>query len=294
MSVDRDPPRLSDSDAASPADALLRAALRQARSDVSPDAALARMAARLPVGPPPGGGGPASGGGAPAPAGAAGGAPAATPLFSSIATGAVAGVVVSLGLWLSGLDTPPPPPPSSAPAAVTAMEKGGAMPAGEGETAPFAGGVAPVRSASPARGPAASAAPAAEPAAPPESGILGSGAPPPSAAPAASGEANSAGAGAVLPGVEETEAALLARAQAQIGANPAGALALTEQHRSRFPRGTLGQEREVIAVSALMAMGRAVEARARAESLIAANPGSAFRRRLSVIVPGLSADPQAP
>ncbi len=92
----------------------------------------------------------------------------------------------------------------------------------------------------------------------------------------------------------ETEGALLARAQAQIGSNPGGALALTELHRTRFPRGTLGQEREVLAITALVGMGRTAEARSRAEALIAAHPGSAHRRRLSVIVPGLPADAPAP
>lgn len=88
----------------------------------------------------------------------------------------------------------------------------------------------------------------------------------------------------------ESEGALLARAQAQIGSNPGGALSLTELHRSRFPKGSLGQEREVIAITALVAMGRTAEARSRAEAMIAANPGSAHRRRLSVIVPGLPAE----
>lgn len=209
--------------------------------------------------------------------------------------GALAGVVVSLGLLFSGLDAPPMPALSGAPTAMTATERRGAMPPGEGEAPPFAGGVSPALSASPAHGAAASTGVAAEPPAPSESGSQGGEAPSPSAISSVAEQANSAGAGAVLPeGESETEGALLARAQAQIGSNPAGALALAEQHRSRFPRGTLGQEREVIAVSALMAMGRTAEARARAESLIAANPGSAFRRRLSVIVPGLSADSKAP
>ena len=53
---------------------------------------------------------------------------------------------------------------------------------------------------------------------------------------------------------------------------------------ARYPGGALVQEREVIAISALAAMGRSGEARARAQRFLAAFPRSAHRRRLEVLV----------
>lgn len=90
----------------------------------------------------------------------------------------------------------------------------------------------------------------------------------------------------------ETEASLLDRARAQIASNPNVALSLAARHRTRFPKGHLGQEREFIAVSALVALGRATEACLRAEALLAANPQSAHRRRLTELVPCLASDQQ--
>jgi len=86
----------------------------------------------------------------------------------------------------------------------------------------------------------------------------------------------------------ETEASLLTRAQAQIGSNPGGALSLADRHRALFPKGNMVQERELIAVSALVALGRTTEARERAEAFVAAHPQSAHRRRLSALVPGIA------
>jgi hypothetical protein len=55
----------------------------------------------------------------------------------------------------------------------------------------------------------------------------------------------------------ESEAELLARAQAALATDPARALTLTREHRRRFPQGTLSQEREVIAIEALKRAGKA-------------------------------------
>ena len=79
---------------------------------------------------------------------------------------------------------------------------------------------------------------------------------------------------------EETEAHLLQRAQSAPGADPGGALSLAGEHARRFPGGALGQERELIAVTALVALGRTPEAQASATRLLERFPGSAYRGRL--------------
>ena len=81
-------------------------------------------------------------------------------------------------------------------------------------------------------------------------------------------------------GDNETEAHLLQRARSALGADPGAALALAGDHARRFPGGSLGQERELIAVTALVALGRRPEAQARAASLLERFPGSAYRGRL--------------
>ncbi|HTN90230.1 MAG TPA: hypothetical protein VL242_41430, partial [Sorangium sp.] len=113
------------------------------------------------------------------------------------------------------------------------------------------------------------AAPRAEEAAIPAPGAPSGGAPPSAGPPpaAAAGEA-------------ETEVQLLYRAQGALAADAGSALALTVEHARRFPTGALGQEREIIAIRALLALGRAAEARARAASLLERFPGSAYRGRL--------------
>ncbi|HTN89050.1 MAG TPA: hypothetical protein VL242_35475, partial [Sorangium sp.] len=100
-------------------------------------------------------------------------------------------------------------------------------------------------------------------------------------APAAAGSARAA-----LPDAE-TELGLLQRAQEALAARPAEALALADAHLRRFPGGALAQEREVIAVGALKALGRGGEALARANRFIAEHPSSAYRRRLEILVPEL-------
>lgn len=79
----------------------------------------------------------------------------------------------------------------------------------------------------------------------------------------------------------ETELSLLKRAQANATTAPSEALALTKLHANRFPSGALSQEREVIAIDALVRLGRVAEAAQRAERFQANYPGSAHARRLS-------------
>jgi hypothetical protein len=95
-----------------------------------------------------------------------------------------------------------------------------------------------------------------------------------SAAPAASAEDNSPAA----------ELALLEKAQDALRSRPAEALALTNEHARRFPKGSYAQEREVIAIEALAKTGRTAEARARADRFKRAFPGSASIRRIDAIL----------
>lgn len=81
------------------------------------------------------------------------------------------------------------------------------------------------------------------------------------------------------------EARLLLQARRALATDPARALELADAHARRFPRGTLAQEREVLAVRALAALGRHEQARARAARFEARYPGSthlaAVRRAVS-------------
>lgn len=65
----------------------------------------------------------------------------------------------------------------------------------------------------------------------------------------------------------------LARAAAASG-EPAQALAKAELHRARFPRGRLSEEREALAIRALLTLGRDAEARRRARAFQATYPQS--------------------
>lgn len=88
--------------------------------------------------------------------------------------------------------------------------------------------------------------------------------------------------GAVEDGLAE-EKKLVEGARAKLVAGDApGALALLEIHRQRFPRGGLSEEREALAVEALVKAGRYDEARRRA---------AAFRQRVpnSVYLPAVDA-----
>jgi outer membrane protein assembly factor BamD (BamD/ComL family) len=86
------------------------------------------------------------------------------------------------------------------------------------------------------------------------------------------------------PAVPETEVELLQRAQEALAGSPARALALTREHASRFPGGAFSQEREVVAIDALLRLGQAAEARARGARFVEAYPGSAYRRRIEALL----------
>lgn len=76
------------------------------------------------------------------------------------------------------------------------------------------------------------------------------------------------------------ELALVSRAESVLASDPAGALALTDEHQKKYPNGQLVIEREVIAVEALAKLGRKTEARRRSDELLAHLPDSPYRVRL--------------
>jgi hypothetical protein len=82
----------------------------------------------------------------------------------------------------------------------------------------------------------------------------------------------------------ESELALLDRARATLAVDPAGAMRVLDEHRARFPGGAFAQEREVLAIEALVRLGRRQDAMARADAFARAFPGSAHRRRIAVLL----------
>jgi len=76
---------------------------------------------------------------------------------------------------------------------------------------------------------------------------------------------------------QEAEASFLKRAKVSLAADPGRALRMAEEHPSRYPHGGLIQEREVIAIEALIRLGRTEEARARAATFHSLYPQSAHR-----------------
>ncbi|MBI5532844.1 MAG: hypothetical protein HY898_09030 [Deltaproteobacteria bacterium] len=81
------------------------------------------------------------------------------------------------------------------------------------------------------------------------------------------------------------EAALLEEARAAVSSNPARALELSQQHASRYPKGQMGMERELVAIEALNGLGRVAEARARAGALLARSRGSLYEDRIRNLFP---------
>jgi hypothetical protein len=239
----------------------LREALAVARADAPSADRLAALAARLPLGahlpPGPGKAGP-------------GAAPAAPSVLSGALVGAALGVVVSgAGLFWDSQRTTPASPPSVAasPTSAPKLELPPAAADPKRSPAPRA----PVLEVKPsaALAPRGSPAPA-----------VSSGEAAPSASPLAEAAVpNVAGGG----NDDRSETDLLESARNRVGANPGEALSLTQEHAVKFPRGALSQERELLAIQALLALGRADEARARRDRFVSAYPGSAHKRRLDAL-----------
>lgn len=83
---------------------------------------------------------------------------------------------------------------------------------------------------------------------------------------------------------EESEASFLHRTRAALASDPARALRMTEEHVSRYPHGVLVQERDVIAIDALVRLGRRDEARSRASAFQTRYPKSAHASRIAAIL----------
>ena len=97
---------------------------------------------------------------------------------------------------------------------------------------------------------------------------------------------------AIWPAMEPTappapESLMVSRAHdALLQGAPDRALALAADHARAYPKGALAQEREVIAIEALVAQGRSTEARSRAASFRSAYPSSAHLGRIERLVGG--------
>jgi outer membrane biosynthesis protein TonB len=259
MKPTRDPVRLLD--AGSDAPGYMRAALEAARDDGPTLEQLERLAGRLPPG---GGSSPP-----PAPRGPSLAAPARGVLSKAATVGVIVALLGGGALWLVLGDSPPRAPP---PQAANTVDLAIVPPAGPPPTEP------PPTEPPPAKPPPTEPPPPATSAVETSAHHLPTSASARAKAPA---PARSAEEG-------ESEIRLLQRAQDALGSSPARALQITNEHITRFPRGMLAQEREVIAISALRALGRTSEARARATRFLAAYPRSAHRRRLEVLIGDIS------
>jgi hypothetical protein len=81
------------------------------------------------------------------------------------------------------------------------------------------------------------------------------------------------------------EMRLLTSAQDAMSTDPAKALALCEDHARRFPTGLLVEEREALAIQALLALGRTDDAKKRADAFYAKFPDSPLTRRIQGLMP---------
>lgn len=81
------------------------------------------------------------------------------------------------------------------------------------------------------------------------------------------------------------EATLLARAHEELlHGSPSKALETTAEHARAYPHGALAQEREVIAIESLLALGRHDEAKRRAKAFHTSYPTSSHGERIDRLV----------
>ncbi len=224
----------------------LRALLEAARADLPDEAELASVAAAL---------GPLLGGPAAPPA-----APPSHPHVPGPGAGALGGAAAKIAGVI----------------ALAGAVGGGLWLASHHGAAPAAR--VPLSSAAPAR-PAPEAVAEPGPSAVVEPAPATVAEPPPSAAQA------QAPVPARAPATAPDEAQLLRAAQAALKTDPARALALTQEHKRRFPHGVLAQEREVIAIEALSKVDQAA-AKKRAEQFRQEYPGSAHESKVGAAVQG--------
>lgn len=89
----------------------------------------------------------------------------------------------------------------------------------------------------------------------------------------------------------ESELLLVERAQRALRRDPAVALSLSGEHAALFPSGNLAQEREVIAIEALLRLTQPRAARERAQRFESTYPASAHARRLRELLEKYGAEP---
>jgi hypothetical protein len=82
----------------------------------------------------------------------------------------------------------------------------------------------------------------------------------------------------------EDELVLLQRASDAVASRPEEALRLADQDAFIYPGGALAQERELIAIQALVRLGRRSEASLRADQFFRSFPGSAHRPRILALL----------
>jgi hypothetical protein len=234
--TEQDPIRLAESDKLAELSTLLDTAQRR----LPDDAAVARVAARLglPVGGPP-----------PAPP-----APSAAPGGSAVAggkvLGAIAGVALAVGVYLA-LRGDPAPVVTAAPS--SSVEPAKPLVPTAPASPPAAVRLADVESRPDAEvAPVASAEPRPTPSASKRGVSIAASAKPAASAPRA-----------------PSELELIAAAERTLRGDPAAALALVDRHRRLYPNGALAEEREVIAIEALAALG---------QSRVAAERGAVFQK----------------
>lgn len=262
MNDEHDPPRL---DAMSNEPPWLRDALGEARRARPGTGDLARLAERVSaatgvvVAPPTDAPPPATSDGGTSGAGASGGA--ATAWWTGVTKIGIAVVLVGgVGGGATYLATRGEAPVERAPMSAPAATSSSAV------TAPVVEAATPTTvDSSSASGPAAPRA---------SSSAIASSRP--STSPsivAPSAEPSSAAA-------REPETVLIERARKQLASSPSAALATTEAHARDYPRGALSQERDVVAIEALLRLGRRTDAERRAEAFRSREPTSPYRRRI--------------
>ncbi|MET0343632.1 MAG: hypothetical protein ABW252_21650 [Polyangiales bacterium] len=83
-----------------------------------------------------------------------------------------------------------------------------------------------------------------------------------------------------------SELALLQRARRIVLRDPARALAITEEHARDYPRGVFMEERELLAVQALLGTNRRAAAERRAQQFRKTHPSSVHAHRMNVMLDG--------
>jgi hypothetical protein len=82
----------------------------------------------------------------------------------------------------------------------------------------------------------------------------------------------------------DAELTLLKQAQATLDHDATTALALAEQHAKLYPRGLFAQEREILAIEALLKLRQRSAALARAKDFVARYPDSPHARRVRSLI----------